>query len=150
MLALLFVGCGVFAPFDGTWLFSFERTADMSGDCAPEEDQDETYEYTGTNDAALDIYSTADGQLVILLGDALIGTVEGNAFEVSRETSQKSGKSEYDYEAVLDGALEGAVLSGDYEVTEDQITESDEYTCTSKTGYTAVKMTTSPDQLAGS
>ena len=149
MLALMFLGCSVFAPFDGTWFFSFERASTASGDCAGNDTGGADYEYTGTNDAELDMYSTADGQLVVLLGEALVGTPEGNAFEVSRKTTDSSGKSEYSHEAVLSGTLEGPALSGDYAITDDSSDGKDSYSCTSTTGYTAVKMTTSPDQLAG-
>lgn len=138
--------------FDGTWLVMMDRDAKLSGDCARGDDTGDggTYEYEGTQNLFVDIFSTADGGLVVDLGSvALIGSGEGTEMTAEWETTTSNEDISQTERYEIDGSLEAAELEGKYSYSSVDVDAGDSYSCTSTSRYTAVLTTTTDDEIAG-
>ncbi len=149
MLILLFAACSVFQPLDGTWLFQFERESSFSGDCAEDDSGGAETTYSGTNDMWVDAYTVSGNQVVIVLGDPLIGTLNGGNVEVSHETGYESGGVDESESTLLEASLAGGTMEGTVTSEQKWSGGSDEYRCTSVQKFTASRATSSPDSYAG-
>lgn len=147
LLLLHLLGCAT--PFEGTWLFQVDRNAKVSGDCAPDEDEESSFTYSGTQNFWADIYRLQSGEYAVLIGEALIGTAEGTELQASWEETYTSEDYEYREEIEIEGSLEGNVLSGTLTESASETAGGDSYACTSKVDYTAERTTSSPDSYPG-
>ena len=145
MIVLLLASCSVFQPLDGTWLFQFEREATLSGDCASEDSGGGTTTYEGTNNVWVEAYSATGGQVVIVLDDPLIGTLNGGNVEASYKTATSSRGVESSDETVLEAVLSGGAMAGTLTQETRWSGGGSDYRCTSATDFTADRVTSSPD-----
>jgi hypothetical protein len=144
VLLLLLAACD--GRFDGTWLFMVDPEPALSGDCAAGgTDTGATVETTGTERMWVDIYATGQGGLVVLFDRPLVGDAEGTSMSASWKQERDVGGVVESDEIAIDGTLSAGELAG--ELVETAVDSAG--TCTETYGYTALRATTPPDQMAG-
>lgn len=133
------------SPFDGTWLFfvDMEPTAE-TGTCM--EGVEDTTTYDGTYNMLVDIYTTDDGGIVVLMEEALYGMVDGSTFDAGFEYVETDEGEVYSEGYDVDGTRDGATLSGSitswYTYTDGTNTED----CSSTWSYTAERNASDGDR----
>lgn len=140
LLLLSFLGCA--SPFEGTWLFLADRQQKVSGDC---EDPDDTSVLTGTSKSWVDIYGLSSGELVVLVGEPLIGTAEGNELKATWSESYENEDYSQAQDIELDGTLEAGIFSGTVATTYVETNGEDTYECTASNRFTAERTVSSPE-----
>ncbi|MBM4364945.1 MAG: hypothetical protein FJ102_01935 [Deltaproteobacteria bacterium] len=141
MLFALLVAC---SPFEGSWyLVPDLASQDVAGDCADD------YELDGNAGLVIDIYRLGNGQVAVMLGQALIGVPAGNELEASYEESL-DGKVDGTHVSIEDSARFEAVVSGDVMeglIEEDYVEEigGEDYDCFSETPFTAYRILSGRD-----
>lgn len=149
LLPLLLVGCFGASKFDGTWLFALDPEGEVTGDCAPDDEGEGEYSYTGTDNTWVDIYKTGDGGLVVLFEESLIGTAEGSALSAEWVYEVEGDGYASQDQIELDGELASGELTGDITWSYTESDGEDVYSCVSSTSYTAWQTTTGPNEIAG-
>lgn len=146
LLLASLVACS--SPFEGTWLFAADPNVDLTGDCAPEEGADTTT-YTGLEYGLVDIYRSAGGELVVFLGEPLIGEPDGADLKAEwSESIEADGYSE-ESSTILSVTLAGGVLDGTLTEKYGYDYDGDAYSCTSKTRVTAERSVSSSSSYVG-
>jgi hypothetical protein len=150
MMMVLMGGCSLFTQVDGTWLFHFEYESSYSGDCADDGDSGAgDVVYVGTHDVLVDIYSSGGGDVVVLLDEALTGTVEGGELDASWEDSRTYDDATSAYGYRITGTLGDGTLSGEYEAATEYSGPGDDYSCSQSTAYEAERLVSDPDDYVG-
>ncbi len=142
-LALPALGGCLAGPFDGTWLLSFDQNPiGQEGTCV---DPDDTTTSTSEAYDLVDIYTNAQGGIVVLMEMSLSGTIDGRSFTASG--IEEAGDEDFtdSQEVTMVGTLEGKVLSG--KVTSSWFYEwgGDPSDCTTAWSYTAERVDSDPD-----
>ncbi len=141
MLFALLVAC---SPFEGSWyLVPDLASQDVNGDCADDD------EYDSNAGVVVDIYRLGNGQVAVMLGQALVGVAAGNELEASYEESLEGEIDGVDV-SVQDSARFDAVVSGDVMegvIEEDYAEEvgGDDYDCFTETPFTAYRVLSGRD-----
>ena len=130
------------SPFEGTWVFAADPNVELTGDCAPEEG-DDTTTYTGLEYDLVDIYRTAGGELVVFLGNPLVGQPDGADLIAEWSASAESDGYAYESSTVLNVTLQGGVLDGTLKETYGTDYDGDTYSCTTKTRVSAERSVSS-------
>jgi hypothetical protein len=106
---------------------------------------DDTSVLTGTSKSWVDIYGLSSGELVVLLGEPLIGTAEGNELKATWSESYENEDYSEAQDVELDGTLEAGILSGTVATTYVETSGEDTYECTVSNRFTAERTVSSPE-----
>lgn len=148
MFLLLFSACSVFQPIDGTWLVQFNPNSTATGDCAGDDSGDDGT-YTGTQNMWVDAYTLSGNEIVIILGgDALIGTLTGTDVQAEYSYGYKQGNNSSTQTETLEATLEGGVMDGTYTSSSSDKSGSSEYHCAMQVEFTANRAVSSPDSYS--
>lgn len=120
-LAGMLVGCASWV--DGTWLFSIDQNAAVSGTCA--ENLGEQPTDLGLNHQLVDIYEADDGSVVVFFDQLLNGARDGGSFTADWEqtVTWDDGSSSTD-QIEMNGTKESGLIVGDIQVS-DRSTDAD-------------------------
>ncbi len=136
------------SPFEGTWLFAADPNVELTGDCAPEEGTDTTT-YTGLEFGLVDIYRSAGGDLVVFLGQPLVGQPDGADLKAEwAESIEGEGYSE-EASTILSVTLADGMLDGTMTDKYSYDDDGDGYSCTTKTRVTAERSVSSSSSYVG-
>lgn len=146
MFFLLLSAC---TTWDGTWLFTWDPNVALSGDCADDDEDDDTT-YIGETSSWVDIFRTGGGEVVVMLEQPLRGNVEDNAIEAEWDREEDHGTYGQRDEIVLTGRYEAGLLVGEVK-SETWMEDEDgaDYTCEQTVDYEAERTVSDADRYVG-
>ena len=131
MLFALALGCAPGTVWDGTWLIRANNQTDYSGDCYDEDDP----VYSGTDNAAMEVYSTGDGGLIVDFGWLVLrGSGDRSQMEADWEQEYDGDTDSVEISATRDGDT----ISGVFTSSTNRVDPA--YVCSGTTKFTGSRI----------